>query len=416
MNKILAGTVTAGLLAAGGTITADQLQNPYTTVGSKLEISTVSTIPQAGMDKVSVDTTQPKITLSKFNGELNMGVTYQGMAPNTTGARPFLSKNVEWSDGNQTMQVVPIEASSTMEDGGYAINKRGRVERHPLWQETGLKAPTKDCTDTDCMLGTVRENRPDKIVGSYAVYYTDHANHAEGQVNYATGKAYHIFRPKVIDSNGETTWAVLSYDKSGILSVTVPQYFLNTAIYPITIDPTFGYTTHGGSNGFIQNTQFYLTNIGYTGAAGTTVSETVYGNSSNPGSGNIQAAIYSGSPASTINKVDNTGSIVIGTSDAEYTGNLTGATISAISYYLPLQTDTTNVNIHNDSNAGSNYYTKTNTYGTWSASYSSLTQQSFALQWSVYVTYNAPAAAPTPAKDYITGAKGYIKGARGYVK
>ena len=31
--------------------------------------------------------------------------------------------------------------------------------------------------------------------------------------------------------------------------MTVPEDFLNTATYPVVVDPTFGYTTQGGTNG-----------------------------------------------------------------------------------------------------------------------------------------------------------------------
>lgn len=262
IKHIAAGVAALGVLAGGGTMAADTAIDPYTTNGTKLEIAASSTIPEAGTDKAVMDTTKPKMTLEKWNGEVAMGVTYDGMQ--ATGARPFLSKNVEWSDGNQTMQVVPLEASSTMEDGGYEINiilnappasnvfnfsidNANQLDffyQAPLWQEAGLKAPTKDCTDNVCN----NAQRPENVVGSYAVYYKNHANHIAGQTNYATGKAYNIFRPLVTDANGATVWANMSYS-NGLLTINVPQTFLDTAAYPVTIDPTFGYTSIGASLG-----------------------------------------------------------------------------------------------------------------------------------------------------------------------
>lgn len=119
--------------------------------------------------------------------------------------------------------------------------------------------------------------RPDNVIGSYAVYHSTKQNNrfeeakdiagldiaqglAEGWVkqengktyvmNHAigTGKAFHIYRPKAIDANNTEAWCDLNIDENtGVLSVTVPQSFLDTAVYPVIVDPTFGYTTLGSS-------------------------------------------------------------------------------------------------------------------------------------------------------------------------
>lgn len=265
MKRTFAGLVVAGTLATGGAVVADKQIDPYTETSTKYEIVSQSAIPDAGEQKISADKTEPKITLEKWGGQVAMGVKYTGMA-STTGSRPFLSKNVEWNDGNQKMEAVPIEATATMEGGGMEINivlnseptsnifnfsiegadNLNFFHQAPLWQEAGLKSPTKDCTDTDCITADGTQHRPDNVVDSYAVYYKDHANHIEGQTNYATGKAYHIFRPLITDSKGLTAWANLSYS-NGVLSLIIPQTFLANATYPVNIDPTFGYTTGGGT-------------------------------------------------------------------------------------------------------------------------------------------------------------------------
>jgi len=92
--------------------------------------------------------------------------------------------------------------------------------------------------------------RPDNVVGSYAVYHSTKRNHIIGQTNYKTGKAFHIYRPKIIDSNGWEVWGELNIDKdAGILSVTIPQDFIDNAKYPIkhAAGLTFGYLTIGSS-------------------------------------------------------------------------------------------------------------------------------------------------------------------------
>lgn len=91
--------------------------------------------------------------------------------------------------------------------------------------------------------------RAENIIGSYAVYHKTLKNHLIGGENYATGKVMHIPRPEVWEVNNPTTtkqWAELFYI-NGELCVEVGQSFLDTAAYPVRVDPTFGYTTAGAS-------------------------------------------------------------------------------------------------------------------------------------------------------------------------
>jgi len=87
------------------------------------------------------------------------------------------------------------------------------------------------------------------VAGSFAVYHTHKMNG-----KYKTGKFCHIYRPKIIDANGAWTFGNLNiapsrWSKDGedyFLTVTVPQGFLDTATYPVTVDPDFGNTNSGG--------------------------------------------------------------------------------------------------------------------------------------------------------------------------
>jgi hypothetical protein len=92
--------------------------------------------------------------------------------------------------------------------------------------------------------------RPDNVVGSYAVYCnkSGHYTDEDGKtiVNYRTGKLLHIYRPLCIDAKGNKEWAELLIDK-GTITVTIPQKYLDTAVYPVTLDPNLGYSTAGGS-------------------------------------------------------------------------------------------------------------------------------------------------------------------------
>jgi hypothetical protein len=91
--------------------------------------------------------------------------------------------------------------------------------------------------------------RPDDIIGSYAVY-CDKANN-----NYKTGKLCHIPRPFVIDASGNREWCVMTYeeisDTEGMLYIDMPESFMRNADYSlgdVRLDPTIGYTTAGASS------------------------------------------------------------------------------------------------------------------------------------------------------------------------
>jgi hypothetical protein len=90
--------------------------------------------------------------------------------------------------------------------------------------------------------------RPDNVIGSYAVYASEQKINYGGGKEYKCGKIGHIYRPKIIDSAGTEVWGELHIE-GGILSVAIPQEFLDKAVYPIrhSAGLTFGYKTAGTS-------------------------------------------------------------------------------------------------------------------------------------------------------------------------
>ncbi len=97
-----------------------------------------------------------------------------------------------------------------------------------------------------------KTHMPEDIVGSWAVYCDkqNNINYPDGsvKVKYRTGKLCHIYRPYATDANKETVWCDLYIDPdSNLLRVTIPQNFIDTAVYPITLDPDIGHTSCGAS-------------------------------------------------------------------------------------------------------------------------------------------------------------------------
>lgn len=135
--------------------------------------------------------------------------------------------------------------------------------------------------------------RPDNVVGSYAAYHQSRGgiNRLSG-MEYRSGKAFHIYRPKAVDSVGNEKWCSLHIDsQKNELSVTIPNEFLENAVYPIVVDPTFGYSTVGASytfSGSPRGTKFTapengeivsITNYAYVGGS-TALGAALYSDSS----------------------------------------------------------------------------------------------------------------------------------------
>ena len=76
------------------------------------------------------------------------------------------------------------------------------------------------------------------LAGSYAVYKK------ETLVGEGTGKLCHIHRPEIIDAIGRRVWGDLSI-VGNELRITIPEWFLSEAVYPVVVDPTIGTTTVG---------------------------------------------------------------------------------------------------------------------------------------------------------------------------
>lgn len=416
MGIALAGTL------VGGTASLDASINPYVDKGTTLEITASSTLPEAGTDKIIADKTQPKITLQKWDGQVSLGITYQGLT--SQGDRPLLSKNVTWTqDPKQSMEAVPLDPGEGHEDGGMEINII--LNAPPASNVFSFSIDGADnldffyqppLTDEEIKEGS---SRPENVVGSYAVYYKNHHDHVLGEMNYATGKAYHIFRPLVTDANGATVWADLSYS-NGILTVTVPQSFLDGAVYPVKVDPTFGYTTQGASDAQIysagggdqEKSSRYTLPVDGTvtkltsyvkATAACNYKASIYDDVGGDGTANNKKVIGSEAaiPSSSYTQVDSTASV----------------SLTATDYFLGAMADggVVTCNVAFDS-SGTSYDCNTGNWvyasppDPWACTGGSTTGTN---KYSVYATYTAAAGATTPVVQLnggnITNKGGTIK-------
>jgi hypothetical protein len=235
---------------------------------------------------------KPKLEIIKWNGEASLSAEFD-----VKGEKGIDSSDVGkiiWAGDKKSAEFFPVPE-------GYEFNivlkekpvsnvfefllSKSNVEFYfqpPLTEMIGqegiVSASETEGFDRD---GNVICRRPENIVGSYAVYHSAPPLNVKGGTNYKSGKVCHIYRPKAIESGGKETWCDLLI-KDNVMSVTVPQKFLDEAIYPVVVDPTFGYTTIGGSEVY-YNASGSLGHCGsgliyaQSGAYGRAIKFSVYG-------------------------------------------------------------------------------------------------------------------------------------------
>lgn len=397
-------------LAAGGV--ADNQVNPYTEKQDTFEISHQSITEGAGENKIELVKNQPKVVFNRWNGEVKMGVRYTEIQ--ATGARALLTNRIEWKSAKQEMHGYPIQGAG-MEDGGFEIeimlNQKPTKNtfdfvidgadqldffyQPPLTVDIGNGAIVS-ATETEAFNKDGRriEYQPENVVGSYAVYHKVKRDYAVGQTNYATGKAYHIYRPKAIDANGIEAWAGLSYQNE-VLTVTVPQSFLDSAAYPVTVDPTFGYTSIGaGDDAWLVNDT-----IGYGQDSGNNLTEdgtitklTLYA-AGDSGTQNVKGVIYNaGAPPGARRGITDPSAFTTTPNWVDLTF-ATPVALTAGQYVITWVPDG-NTTAKKDNTAGYTRYTATGSYASPPDPFPSTAYTSTASRrGSMYATYTVAAAA-----------------------
>ncbi len=115
------------------------------------------------------------------------------------------------------------------------------------WQDT--------LTDEEVAEGAFR---PDSVIHSYAVYHSTRRNNynkTDGSTEeYTTGKFDHIYRLQAWDSGNDTVWGMINIDTlAGEITLSVDSAWRVNATNPVTIDPTVGLTSQGGTEDAINS-------------------------------------------------------------------------------------------------------------------------------------------------------------------
>ena len=206
---------------------------------------------------------------------------------------------------------------------------------------------------------------PENEAGGYAMYHATRRDNwtykdRQGKIlyreEYKTGAVGFIYRPRAWDSAGDTIWCDHVIDlNAATYSNTVPQDFLDRAVYPVTIDPHFGNEAGSGST-TLSNNAWGISDVTYqhTAGAGETVdSICVYGKGY-LGAWSIDGAIYtvgaSNRPVTkigssvTMSSSSSTGVWVCGTASIALTNGTTytlaiGDDVNTARFYYNAETD-----------------------------------------------------------------------------
>jgi len=258
------------------------------------------------------------------------------------------------------------------------------------WSKEFQDTITVTETEVRSSKGEVLVHRPENVVGSYAVYHAEkngiYKTQAEAD-KYKTGKAFHIYRPYVYDSTGKGIWADMKI-ANGQLTITVDQAWLNSAVYPVVIDPTFGYTAKASSQRQVAANFFF--GPWATGAAGTAQSITCFYQQSGTDTPKLKHALYQKTGTLAGSYVSGSGTeewtLTSGWNNWKTLNCLTPPSISAIDYWIFLWNNA-NVFVYRDSAAANSSGYQAQTYNGWPAT-ASLTTLSYI--YSIYCTYTLP--------------------------
>jgi hypothetical protein len=219
-SQVLKVDDTKQMRSRGGITSSAQTKD-----GAIVSASFQDTTLKASLETVNKD---PVLRLERWGGDAYLDITYHFEAQ-TVDSSVTTDDVISYTDGLIDYNLLPTKTADG--DSAMEINLI-------LYDKPKNNVFTFDVGNADKFdFYQQPEGLTDELTGSYAVYSKTLRNN-----QYGTGKAFQIFRPLVTDDKGATTWATLKYD-SGVLSVEVPEDFLDNAAYPVVVDPILGYST-----------------------------------------------------------------------------------------------------------------------------------------------------------------------------
>jgi len=235
----------------------------------------------------------PQVKIMRWDNECNVSIRLKETEVGVEKVETKADKIV-WSKGNIEANFYDLNNSEHPEG---AIEFDITLKEKPLTNVMEFTIVDKDieyCYQTPLTPEQIAQgdSRPENVEGSYVVYAKTPKTNWEGGKEYKCSQIGIIFRPKIIDSAGTEVWGILHIE-NGILSVTIPQDFLDKAVYPVrhASGLTFGYETVGAT----QNNSVLAGDISlckYSLSESGNVTKLTYYTRSSVGAINTKGLIY----------------------------------------------------------------------------------------------------------------------------
>ena len=175
---------------------------------------------------------KPQVKIQRWDNEGNFSARLVNTEPTPTVSTQ--ANKIIWLGDKTETHFYDIAPNEEHPEGAYEFEVI--LKEKPLTNKIEFTLETKgldffyqpELTQEEKDQGNIR---PENVVGSYAVYASENKINYIGGKEYKCGKVGHIFRPKIDDSAGMEVCGKLHIEK-GILSVTIPQAFLDKRGYP----------------------------------------------------------------------------------------------------------------------------------------------------------------------------------------
>ena len=226
-------------------------------------------------DSKQPNTFFPQVKLQRFGNAANVSFRYIGSVNGKFTKR--LGKVTQAIDGGK------VEIYDKPDEQAYEIELV--FNQIPVTNSFPFSYRTKGVTGWDYQPALADEDvkegceRPENVIGSYAL-------------SGPHGKLFHLYRPHVVDADGNEVWGELQLDQDNQkIEVVVDPLWLRDATYPVRIDPTIGYTSVGASSATFAANQPFASKM--AGVSGTSSLTDLYGyRQVNAGTANFKIVLY----------------------------------------------------------------------------------------------------------------------------
>ena len=225
----------------------------------------------------------PRMKIKRWDNEVNFSV---GIISTFRGSYDKVGDKVEWNDGHGIGARFYEKPDDQFEfeiildekpDSGFVLLSIEHKGLRFLYQPELTQQEIDDGAE-----------RPDNVVGSYAVYHKTMAGNYVGGKNYRAGKFCHIYRPYVTDANGKREWCDMDII-GAVMKITIPDGL----VYPVVVDPTFGCDPESPGNTFRAHSSDTMIGVLYTSPADidTAQSISVYIKRGSPSGNSLKGCI-----------------------------------------------------------------------------------------------------------------------------